>query len=317
MGERGTGAVILGIDIGGTRLKTGLVSEAGLIVQTASAPTPASLEGFVAAAHELVRQVCAKEKPAAVGVGCKGILHPSDTTVEVLPGTMHYLEGVKLSELLAPVLPPGAPVFADNDARVALAGEAAWGAASGHSNVLMLTLGTGVGGAVISGGKLLRGATGVAGHIGHLTVDPRGPLCICGNRGCLETFFSARAIEFAARDGMDRGCTTRLQRGASCADVFEAAESGDQLAGLIVRDATEALGAAIAGLVHVLDPEIVILGGQISEAGEALFGPVRAEVHWRTRCLLRRDVPVVPTQIADRSGVVGAAAMAMKENALR
>lgn len=305
--------MILGIDIGGTRIKAGLVSEAGLIGQTASAPTPPSLDFFIAQIHELVREICANEKPNAVGIGCKGILHPSDTTVEVLPGTMHYLQGIKLSNLLAPVLPLDAPVFADNDARVALAGEAAWGAARGHADVLMLTLGTGVGGAVISGGKLLRGAMGVAGHIGHLTIDPLGPLCICGNRGCLETFFSARAIEFAARNGVDRGCESRLPHNATCADVFDAASAGDSLAAMIVRDALEALGAAVAGLAHVFDPEIVILGGQISEAGETLFGPIREQVHWRTRCLLRRDVPIVPAQIADRSGVVGAAAIAMKE----
>lgn len=309
--------MILGVDIGGTRLKVGMVSSAGLIAQTASAPTPSTLEGFLTAMHELVRRVTAKDTPQAVGVGCKGILHPSDTTVEVLPGTMHYLEGARLSELLAPVLPPDIPVFADNDARVALAGEAAWGAARGRNEVIMLTLGTGVGGAVISGGRLLRGATGVAGHIGHLTVDPRGPLCICGNRGCLETAFSARAIEFAARDGVDRGCNTALPHDATCADVFAAAASGDQLAALIVRDAVETLGAAIAGLLHLLDPELVILGGQISEAGAALFDPVRREVHWRTRCLLRRDVPIVAAQVADRSGVVGAAAIAIEERAQR
>ncbi|HLJ18314.1 MAG TPA: ROK family protein [Bryobacteraceae bacterium] len=302
--------MILGIDIGGKRIKTGLVNEAGTLVETASAPTPASLDGFVAAVHELIGRVCAKGQPDAAGIGCKGILHPTDTTVEVLPGTMHYLEGQKLSELFASVFPARIPIHADNDARVALAGEAAWGAARGRTEVVMLTLGTGVGGAIISGGKLLRGATGVAGHIGHLTIDPRGPMCICGNRGCLETFFSATAIEQAAGDAVERGCDSMLPPAPTCADVFRVAAEGDRVAALIVNEATQTLAAAIAGLVHILDPEIVILGGQISEAGEALFSPLREEVHIRTRCLLRRKVPLIPPQIVDRSGVVGAAAIA-------
>jgi glucokinase len=180
----------------------------------------------------------------------------------------------------------------------------------------MITLGTGVGGAVLSEGRILGGAAGVAGHIGHVVVDPRGPLCICGSRGCLETYFSARAIEFAAREGVDRGCVSALTEEfatrsgeLSCADVFRAAGQGDGMARMIVDEATFALAAALAGVLHVVDPEILIVGGQISEAGDALLLPLAEEIHRRTRCLLNRDVPLVPPQVLDRSGIIGAAAI--------
>jgi glucokinase len=181
----------------------------------------------------------------------------------------------------------------------------------------MVTLGTGVGGAVLSEGRILRGAAGVAGHIGHVIVDPRGPLCICGSRGCLETYFSARAIEFAAREGVDRGCVSSLTEQfatrsseLTCADVFRAAGERDDMARMIVDEATFALAAALSGVLHVTDPEILIVGGQISEAGDALLRPMAQEIHRRTRCLLNREVPVVLPQVLDRSGIVGAAALA-------
>ena len=180
----------------------------------------------------------------------------------------------------------------------------------------MLTLGSGVGGGVLAEGKLLRGETGVAGHLGHLTIAPDGPLCICGNRGCLETFFSARAIEAEALHAIHRGCESALtarfqQRPAeiTCQAVFEAAAGGDRLAMQIRDRAIETLAAGVAGLLHVFDPEVVIVGGQISEAGAALFEPLQRHLAWRTRRLLGREVSLIPPQIGDRSGVVGAAAL--------
>jgi glucokinase len=257
---------------------------------------------------------------AGVGIGCKGIIHPRTTRVEVLPGTLSFLEGHVLGDLVAPAIPPGTPVVGDNDARAAMAGELAWGAAKGRSDALMFTLGTGVGGGIVAGGRLLKGATGVAGHLGHVTVDPDGPPCICGNNGCLETFFSAHAIEAEAFSIAHRGCASRLtalaQQGPqalTCQAVFELAAGGDELARGIVDRATRALGAAIAGLLLVFDPEIVIVGGRISEAGEPLFAALRQQVSRRTRRMLRRDVPIVTPQVAGQAGVIGAAALVYTE----
>jgi glucokinase len=217
---------------------------------------------------------------------------------------------------LADLLPPGVPVRADNDARVAMAGEMVWGAARGCRNALMLTLGTGVGGAAVVEGSLLRGAAGVGGHFGHVTVDPEGPVCICGNRGCLETVFSARAIEAEAIAGILRGCDSRLRlqyhdrlQQVSCRAVFDLAESGDSLACAIRDRAVKYLAGALAGLMLALDPEVVIIGGQIAEAGAALFQPLSEAVWLRTRGLLARKVPIVPPGVVDATGVAGAAAL--------
>src|SRR5579864_1814375 len=309
--------MLLGIDIGGTQIKAATVDESGAVVQTRRVDTPSSLDQFREALCKLVKELLAPHAAIqGVGVGCKGIIHPQTSRVEVLPGTLHYLEGQVLSEILAPVLPASTVIAADNDARVALCGEIAWGAARERRNALMLTLGTGVGGGILADGRVLRGATGAAGHIGHLNVDPDGPFCMCGNRGCLETLFSARTIESEAFAAIHRGVDSRLleygSKLPSCAEVFDLAREGDAVAASIVQNATRVLGAAIAGLAFVFDPEIIILGGQISEAGDALLNPLRQEIGWRTRPFLRRQIAVVRSMLVDPSGVIGAAALALE-----
>ena len=307
---------VLGLDIGGTEIKAALVNSKGDIITSHRASTPATLPAF----QETIRTLAAKLRLSEVsirgaGIGCKGIIDPHTTEVLALPGDLNYLEGRRLSEMVGPFVPAPCPVAADNDARVALIGEHVWGAAKGRQNAIMLTLGTGVGGAVLADGKIMRGTGGVAGHLGHVTVDPNGALCICGNRGCLETVFSARAIEAEAFAAIHRGVRTMLQDMGSppgCGDIFECARKGDEVARIIIERTTLVLGGAIAGLVHVLDPEIVILGGQISCAGDFLLGPIQREVDRRTRYLLRRKVPIVKAQIAEPSGVVGAAALAIE-----
>src|SRR2546426_4162274 len=223
---------ILGIDIGGTRLKAGLVDDAGRILESRVFKTPGSLDDLGRAMEEIVTSLGGGDIEG-IGIGCKGIINSETTKVEVLPGTLHFLEGHRLSEFVSrPV-----PVCADNDARVALAAEVVWGAARGRRNAVMLTLGTGVGGGVLADGRILRGANGVAGHLGHLTVDPDGAACICGNHGCLETVFSARAIEAEAIAVVLRGVhsqlTERFSRDPSsvtCEAVFALAAEGDDVA---------------------------------------------------------------------------------------
>jgi glucokinase len=171
---------------------------------------------------------------------------------------------------------------------------------------------------VIANGQLLRGHAGVAGSLGHLTVDPDGPLCSCGNRGCLETFFSARAIEGEAWSAVHRGfpsTLTRLFREqpqlATCRTIFQAASEGDELSQSIVAKAIHALAAATAGLLHVFDPEVVIVGGPVGDAGAELLTPLRDEVWARSRNLLGREVPILEQQVSDKSGIVGAAGLVM------
>jgi glucokinase len=309
--------VVLGIDIGRTQIKAGMVDEKGAILASRTIETPADLETFLPSLHSAIAWLLeATSLPAGVGVGCKGIIDPDSTMVETLPGTLHYLQGLRLNEVVG--LPADVPVFADNDARVALAGELVWGAARGRADVVMLTLGMGVGGAVLVNGQLLRGHGGVAGHLGHMTVEADGVPCACGNRGCLETVFSARAIEGEAWAAVHRGCAsslTKLFRDqpqlATCRTIFQAAREGDDLAASIVSKAIARLGAAVAGLLHIFDPELLILGGQVADAGADLLLPLQEDVWGRTRALLGRDVPLMEQQVADKSGIVGAAGLAM------
>lgn len=307
--------VVLGIDIGGTQIKAGMVDDKGAILASRTIPTPTDLEEFLPTLQDAIRWLTgATSSPAGVGVGCKGIINPDTTQVELLPGALHFLEGLRLSDIVA--LPADVPVFADNDARVALAGEMVWGAARDARNVVMLTLGAGVGGAVLSNGHVLRGHCGMAGHLGHMTIEPDGALCACGNRGCLETVFSARAIEGEAWAAVHRGCSSTLTRLfrehpqlATCRTIFQAASEGDYLCRTIVTQAIAKLAAAIAGLLHIFDPELVILGGQVADAGADLLLPLQEEVWKRSRQLLGREVPLVEQEVADKSGIVGAAGL--------
>jgi glucokinase len=306
----------LGIDIGGTRLKVGMVDERGRIVRQALTTSPASRSALAAALPALAAQVLESDPVRAVGFGCKGIIDRQSTEVRTMPGIWNFLEGVRLSAMLGEVC-AGVPVTADNDAKAALAGEVVWGAARGRSNVFLLTLGTGIGGAILSDGRILRGAADVAGHLGHLTVEAGGPPCICGNRGCLESVFSARAIEAEAWTATHLGVLSPMCEiirahpdALSCRFVFEQAAAGDPIARRIVEEKIAALGGAIAGLIHALDPEIVIVSGSIADAGDALLAPLHREVQWRIQGLLRREVPIVPCGVHDTSGIVGAAGLA-------
>ncbi len=309
--------MVLGIDIGGTQIKAGMVDEKGAILASRTIATPTDLEDFVPSLHSAIGWLLeATANPAGVGVGCKGIINPDSTEVEMLPGSLHFLEGHRLSDLVG--MPADVPVFADNSARVALAGEMVWGAARGIQNALMLTLGAGVGGAVLACGQMMRGHAGVAGNLGHMTIEPDGAPCACGNRGCLETVFSARAIEGDAWAAVHRGCSsalTKLFRShpqlATCRTVFQAASEGDELSRSIVSRAIGKLGAAIAGLLHIFDPELLIIGGPVADAGADLLIPLREEVWNRSRKLLGREVPLVEQQVADKSGIVGAAGLVM------
>jgi glucokinase len=309
--------VVLGIHIGSAQIRAGMVDEKGAILAARSVSTPNELESFCAALHDALDWLIGVSgQPGAVGVSCKGKIDPDSTRVEILPGALHFLQGLALSDLVG--MPLDVPVFADNDARVALAGEVVWGAAQGRQDAVMLSLGAGVGGAVLSGGRLLRGHSGVAGQLGHLTVEPDGAVCPCGNRGCLETVFSARAIEAAAWSAVHRGCSsvlTQLFRGqpqlTTCRTVFRAAVEGDEVARGIVTGAINRLAPAIVSLAHIFDPEVVILGGQAADAAGDFLDDLRQLVWARSRTLLGRDLPIVEAQVADKSGILSAAGLAI------
>ena len=246
-----------------------------------------------------------------IGIGCKGVIDSATTEVKRLPGDLHFLEGRTLHDV---VDAGDLPVCADNDARTALIAEVLWGAARGRRNVVLLTLGTGVGGAAMVDGVIVRGASGAACHLGHVTMDLRGGLCICGNYGCLETCFSSRSIESGYFAHLHRASPSSLSIDAkgqvpSTEAIFQAAAEGDPSARRVLELALESLAGAIASFMHIFDPELLILGGNIAAAGTQLLAPLQAQVAQRTQLLLGRNVPIVLQEGSRHGGVAGAAGL--------
>ena len=253
-----------------------------------------------------------------IGIGCKGVIDAATTCVNRLPGDLNFLEGRLLRDLATV---NDLPVYADNDARAALVGEVLWGAARGRRNVVLLTLGTGIGAAALVDGVIVRGASGAACHLGHVTLDIRGGLCICGNYGCLETCFSSRAIESAYFAHIHRASPARLSvddigRIPGTEAIFQAAANGDPSARRVLDLAFESLTAALVSFLHVFDPELLILGGNIAAAGPQLLGPLHEEVARRTSVLLGRKVPIVFQSTGGYGGVAGAAGLVFLQQQL-
>lgn len=309
-------AVAIGVDLGATTIKAALVGLRGDLLASFREDSPrtiSSLQDFVRSVRKQ-----ATVPVLGIGIGCKGVIDAATTRVNRLPGDLNFLEGCTLRDL-AEV--DGLPVCADNDARTALVGEVLWGAARGRRNVVLLTLGTGVGAAALVDGVIVRGASGAACHLGHVTLDIRGGLCICGNYGCLETCFSSRAIESAYFAHIHRASPTRLSvddagRTPSTEAIFQAAADGDPSARRVLDLAFESLTAALVSFLHVFDPELLILGGNIAAAGPQLLAPLHEEVARRTSVLLGRKVPIVFQSTGGYGGVAGAAGLVFLQQRL-
>jgi len=301
--------VAIGVDVGGTTMRAAIVATSGDLRESFHQPSPRSASALRNFVHLVLDS--AKLPVRGIGIGCKGIIDCASTLVKSLPGDLHFLEG----QLLSDVVGAGElPVCAENDARAALVAEALWGGARGRRNVVMLTLGTGIGGAALVDGRILCGASGAAGHFGHVTIDPRGGLCICGNYGCVETQFSSRAIESNYWAHLHRAAPAKLSlnsdgRPPDTEAIFRAAAEGDECARHVLDSALEHLAAAIVGFMHTFDPEVFILGGNVAAAGPQLFDPIRNKIAQRTRILLGREVPIVFQKVVGFGGVAGAAGL--------
>jgi glucokinase len=308
--------VAIGVDLGATTIKAALVGLRGDLLASFREDSPRT----ISALQDFVRSVRkqATVPVLGIGIGCKGVIDAATTHVNRLPGDLNFLEGRSLRDL-AQV--DGLPVCADNDARTTLVGEVLWGAARGRRNVVLLTLGTGVGAAALVDGVIVRGASGAACHLGHVTLDMRGGLCICGNYGCLETCFSSRAIESAYFAHIHRASPTRLSvddagRTPGTEAIFQAAADGDPSARRVLDLAFESLTAALVSFLHVFDPELLILGGNIAAAGPQLLAPLHEEVARRTSVLLGRKVPIVVQSTGGYGGVAGAAGLVFLQQQL-
>jgi glucokinase len=307
---------VLAIDIGGTKLATAVVDETGAVAGHVEVPTPqADGEALFAAlqaaiARTLAAAAVAPAALAGVGVGCGGPMEYPAGVVSPLniPGWRAFPLRARLEALL------DRPVVVDNDAKALALGEHWQGAGRGARCLLGMVVSTGVGGGVVVDGRLLHGAHGNAGHIGHVIVAPNGPRCGCGARGCLEAVAAGPALVRAAQRALQRGYPSELAAAAplTAEALAAAARRGDPLAATLLVRAGRALGRAIASVAALLDLDRVVIGGGVSQAGPLLFTPLRAEFARRARLAFTRDVAVVPAALGRQAGLIGAAALVLR-----
>jgi glucokinase len=306
----------VGIDIGGTKIAALRISAAGEIRSRCVIPTPATDPSAAMPAIEAAAAAVFEDGVAAIGVGMAGLIDARSGVLLSAPNLAW--RALSVSEGLGARF--GLPVTVDNDATAAAWGESRLGASRGSDDSLFVGVGTGIGGGIVAAGRLLRGAHGLAGEIGHIIVEPGGPLCGCGNRGCWEQVASGVAIARAGGRAVsdEPGSTiARLAGGdprrATGELVTKAARDGDTAAVEILTAVARRLGEGIAGLVNVLDPEVVVLGGGVGEAGDLLLGPLReAYLAAVEGADVRPEVPIVPARLGNDAGAIGAALLALE-----
>jgi glucokinase len=309
---------VIGIDAGGTKLLGGVVDE-GLAVhhrvhrRVLGLDQRDLLDTMVEALEELRN---AAPDADVVGFGIPALVRPDTGAVTVsnhLP-----LDGVPFRDLMSERV--GLPLTVDNDANAAILAEHRAGAAQGATNAVLLTLGTGIGGGLVFGGQVYRGAVGAAAELGHIVVDPDGPECPgdCPGHGCLESVVSgtafARAGEEAARRAPDSGLGRVLAQGREITGplVTELAHDGDEAALEVLTEAGRWLGIGIVTLANALNPEVVVIGGGAAAAGDLLLDPAREVLAERALPPNRELVRVVPAHFGDEAGMIGAALLALE-----
>jgi glucokinase len=319
---------VLGIDIGGTNLVVGSVAEDGRALQALdSEPTHAEagasdvLDRLVALAARAVERT-RSEVPGAeilgVGVGAPGPLDTRSGVVLLTPNLGWV--NMPLRQIIHDRL--GLRTALDNDANCAVLGEWWVGAARGSRHAIGITIGTGIGGGLILDGRLYHGASDVAGEIGHTTIDTEGRRCKCGNYGCLEAYASGPNIAVRAIEALEAGAESRLPayvagdlRQLTAQTVYQAAKDGDELALEVVNDTAKFLGVGIGNLLNIFNPEVVVVCGGVTLAGDHLFVPMRREVARRAFKPAVTACRIVPGELAGTAGVYGAARVFLDQTA--
>jgi glucokinase len=305
----------VGLDVGGTKVAGLLVTEGGEILARQVAETPAEdVDATMATLFDVIGRLRKEHDPVAVGIGGAGM-------VDFAAGVMRFAPNLAWREL--PIRDmvsehTGLPCILDNDANAACWGEYRFGSGRGFRHMLLLTVGTGIGGGIVADGVLYRGAHGFAAEIGHVVVEPDGPLCGCGNRGCFEQVASGRALDRLGRAAASEhpdGLIARLggTDEVTGRHVSEAADQGDAIARQIIEEVGIRLGVGIAGFVNVLDPEVVVVGGGVADIGPPLLDPARRAYQETVLAPDHRpDVPIVPAALGNDAGAIGAAALALE-----
>lgn len=308
--------IVVAADFGGTHLRAALVTAEGSVLGRRDVRTPTAEvppEQTIAGVIGLLLAVAqgSPDPPVAVCIATAGVVDSRAGKVIIaanIPGFRNLQLAQPVSEKL------GIPVCIENDGSAAALGEAKFGAGRGANSLLHVTLGTGIGGGIVIDGQLYRGARGLAGEVGHMIVDPAGPRCVCGSRGCLEAMASGAALAERARKLIESGRAPLLQeivgyREPTATDLFTAAQRGDKLAEAEIRHAGHVLGLALGSLVNVLNPEAITLSGGLLAMGEILLDPMRKAMYSLAYGPAAGTI-VRLSELGDNGGLLGAAAVA-------
>ncbi|WP_026962136.1 ROK family protein [Alicyclobacillus herbarius] len=294
----------IGVDLGGTKILTGVLDEQGELHHTLEVPTLAArgpeavIQRIRSTVDEMLNRV-GRANVLGLGVGAPGPLNPHTGTV-LGPPNLPGWDCIPLRDELQAVY--GLPVYLENDANAAAVAEHRFGAGQGSRNMVYITVSTGIGGGVVIDGQVRQGAAGGFAEIGHMIVDPSGVPCNCGNRGCLEAVASGTAIARMATEAFGRGLTAQ--------EVADLAAGGNAKARQVLDTAFRYLGIGVVNIVNLFDPDLIVIGGGVARIGQPLFDAIHeALMHNDFRRNYGMDVPIVPARLGTKAGVIGAAAL--------
>ena len=305
----------IGIDVGGTNVKVALVTDEGQIIYSDSVPTRAEMgyeytvNNIKQAIYDLMKETNTQATDIeGIGFGFPGQVDYKTGVVKLLPNIPGWVN-VPIAQIMEDEF--HIPTRIDNDARCAALGELFAGAGKGCENIVCVTVGTGVGSGIIINGKVVRGASNAAGEIGHIKLQMKdGLICGCGDTGCMEAYVSAPSIVAMAEDYIKGGKSTKYREMAnpeiSAYIVAEAAKAGDKVAQRIFKIMGEYLGIGLSSVVNLLNPERIIIGGGVADAGDIFLNPVRETIKSRAMEISGNAVEIVPAQLGNRAGVIGA-----------
>ncbi len=311
-------SLTIGIDVGGTKVLGGVVDESGKVLTTARKDTPrqggSALTQTIA---DVAKELLEKHSVSSIGVSAAGFVSSDRKTMLATPNIADW-NGVDLDGQLTKLI--GLPVVIENDANAAAWGEAKFGAGKNQDHMMMLTVGTGIGGGIVVNGALYRGAFGIAAEFGHMRVVPDGHICGCGARGCFEQYASGNALLRHAREAINASpevARNLLSRGDGTVagltghTIAEAAREGDPVALAAFNTTGQWLGAGIASLAVLLDPACVVIGGGVIDAGEILLKPTRESLERNMPFAGKHPYPkIIAAQLGNEAGLVGVADLA-------
>lgn len=313
---------VIGIDIGGTNLRGALVDREGNILKRMRILSEADqgIDKLIDNLVGFIKGISEGESMQDIGIGIPGIIDSKNGIITQAPNILN-VDDYPIKAVLVDKLGRDLNIVVENDANSAAVGEWWMGAAKEATSMVMITMGTGVGGGIVLDGKLWTGADGMAGEIGHITIYPDGALCNCGNYGCLESYASATAIRRMVQEGLEQNLDTVLRETAKSAHaeniakiVTEAATAGDQFSVSIWKQIGAALGIGIADLVNLLNIEMVVIGGGVSNAWDLFYETTYNEAHKRAFRGPMKTAKIVRTHLKDDAGIIGSSYLALNRS---